>query len=215
MSTHAFRVSLAGLVLGTFVLSLLLLPKLPARVVTHWNVGGQPDGWMERDAGTLFMPAVMACLAILFVVIPSIDPLRKNIDAFRGHYHAFVVGFTALLAVLQGHLLAWNLGYRVNPLFILPLAFGALLFWAGELMHHAKRNWFVGIRTPWTLSSDRVWDQTHRVGGWLFKASGVLSVVGAPSGRYWVWFGLGPVLASSVFLIAYSYALYQREQTKR
>ncbi len=68
-----------------------------------------------------------------------------------------------------------------------------------------------GIRTPWTLSSDRVWEETHRIGAILFKASGILTILGAFSGPYAIWFVMVPLLGSSLFLVVYSYVLYRRE----
>ena len=78
-------------------------------------------------------------------------------------------------------------------------------------MRQAKRNFFIGIRTPWTLSSDHVWDETHRLGSILFIASGILALFGAFFPDYAIWFILVPVLGSTLFLLVYSYILYQRE----
>jgi uncharacterized membrane protein len=89
---------------------------------------------------------------------------------------------------------------------------GVLFIFIGVLMRKAKRNFFIGIRTPWTLSSDRVWDETHRIGAILFMASGALAILGGFFGgmiAFWLMFV--PLIGSSVFLIVYSYVLYRRE----
>jgi uncharacterized membrane protein len=88
---------------------------------------------------------------------------------------------------------------------------GLIFIFAGFMMRQAKRNFFIGIRTPWTLSSDRVWDETHRLGSILFIASGVLALLGALFPDFAIWFILVPVLGSTLFLLVYSYVLYQRE----
>ncbi|MDO8755746.1 MAG: SdpI family protein, partial [Anaerolineales bacterium] len=82
----------------------------------------------------------------------------------------------------------------------------------GFLLRRAKRNWFIGIRTPWTLSSDRVWNETHRLGSPLFMASGGLALLGAFfSGTIAFWLMFVPLIGSTLFLVIYSYVLYQRE----
>jgi uncharacterized membrane protein len=87
-----------------------------------------------------------------------------------------------------------------------------LFFYCGVLCERAKRNWFIGIRTPWTLSSDRVWEKTHRVGGKLFKIAGVIALIGAMFQRYAVFLVIVPAIAVAVFTIVYSLVIYQREK---
>jgi uncharacterized membrane protein len=80
------------------------------------------------------------------------------------------------------------------------------------MLRKAKRNFFIGIRTPWTLSSDRVWEETHRLGSVLFMISGALALVGGFFGgmlSFWLLFV--PLMGSTIFLLIYSYFLYQRE----
>jgi uncharacterized membrane protein len=91
-------------------------------------------------------------------------------------------------------------------------AMGLLFFIIGSMLRKAKRNWFIGIRTPWTLSSDSVWDKTHQIGGLLFMATGVLAVIGGFfGGQVAFWSLMIPVLGTTIFLIVYSYVLYQKE----
>ncbi len=90
-------------------------------------------------------------------------------------------------------------------------ALGLFFIYAGIMMGKAKRNWFIGVRTPWTLSSDAVWDATHCLGAKLFIGSGLLAILGAFFGPYAVWFVFVPLLGSALFLVVYSYVLYQRE----
>jgi len=90
-------------------------------------------------------------------------------------------------------------------------ALGIIFIFAGMMMRKAKRNFFIGIRTPWTLSSDQVWDETHRIGSVLFILSGILALAGALLVDLAIWLVLTPVLGSTIFLLIYSYILYQRE----
>jgi uncharacterized membrane protein len=121
-----------------------------------------------------------------------------------------MVGFMIYVHVLT---LRWNLGYTDFGISrgMLP-AMGLLFIIIGSLLRKAKRNFFIGIRTPWTLSSDTVWDKTHQLGATLFVASGVLAVIGGFfGGMVAFWMLMGPLLGSTVFLLVYSYVLYQRE----
>ncbi len=109
--------------------------------------------------------------------------------------------------------LLWNLGYTNLGIgkAMLP-AMGLLFIVIGSLLRKAKRNWFIGIRTPWTLSSDSVWNETHRLGSVLFMISGVLALIGGFfGGMIAFWFLFVPLIGSTIFLLVYSYVLYQRE----
>ena len=94
-------------------------------------------------------------------------------------------------------------------------AFSALFYLAGVMLSKAKRNWFIGIRTPWTLSSDRVWDKTHRLGAKLFKASAIIGLFGIVFINYAFVLMIAPVLASAVISIVYSYMEYNRKPSRR
>jgi len=157
------------------------------------------------------MPIMAAALFLLFLVLPQIDPLKENIAAFRDTFNMFIVFLVAFLVYLYFLTLAYNLGYTFNISTAMLPALGAFFFYAGVLIGRAKRNWFIGIRTPWTLSNDKVWDETHRLGAKLFKLSGLLTVIGTFFGNYSFWFVMIPLLGSTLFLTVYSYLLFRRE----
>jgi len=147
----------------------------------------------------------------MFWVIRKIDPLRKNIEKFKKYFNILMIVLVAFFVFVYALTLAWNLGYEVNfQIFLFP-AIGVLFFYIGILMKHAKRNWFVGIRTPWTLSSDKVWDETHRIGGDLFKISGIITITGFFFPAQAIYLILIPILASTIFVVVYSYLLYRKE----
>jgi len=107
----------------------------------------------------------------------------------------------------------WNLGIRISPNVIAPIGIGILFFYIGILCENAKRNWFIGIRTPWTLSSERVWEKTHKIGGKLFKIAGVIAFFGVFFQSYALFFILVPVISVAAYTIIYSYFEYQKEVT--
>ena len=160
------------------------------------------------------MPFLLLGVGLLFIVIPRIDPLRENIEKFRKQYDGFRILFFIIMLVIYLQMLFWNLGVKISPNVIFPIVIGFLFFYAGVLCENAKRNWFIGIRTPWTLSSERVWEKTHKVGGKLFKSAGVVAIIGGFFQRYAFLFILIPVILISVYTIVYSYIEFQREIKK-
>jgi len=185
---------------------------MPERMASHWNAKGQVDGYTCKNVGLFLLPCVMAGLALLFYIIPYLDPLRRNIEKFRPYYEGFIVLMSVFMLAIHYHVILWNLGIQISTNIVLPVGLGLLFFYCGILCEHAKRNWFIGIRTPWTLSNDRVWDRTHRLGGKLFKIAGVVAFVGIAFQKYVIYFILIPMLAVSIFVIVYSFVVYQQEK---
>jgi len=159
------------------------------------------------------MPLITLGMLGLFLVIPSIDPLKANIAQFRDVFNLFITLIVAFMIYIYALSLRWNLGYTDLSMSkaMLP-ALGILFFFVGYMLRKAKRNFFIGIRTPWTLSSDRVWDETHRLGSVLFMVSGVLAFIGSFfGGMLAFWFLFVPLIGSTLITIVYSYVLYQQE----
>ena len=213
MSTRTTLIISVTLIIVATLAGAFLWNRLPDQMASHWNENDQVDGYMPKFWGVFLMPLVTLGMLALFLVIPSIDPLKANIAQFRGTFNTFIALIIAFMLYMHGLTLAWSLGYQSFKMSMAMLPFmGVLFIFIGTLMRKAKRNFFIGIRTPWTLSSDRVWDETHRLGAILFMASGVLAIIGAFFGgmtAFWLMFV--PLIGSAVFLIVYSYVLYQRE----
>jgi uncharacterized membrane protein len=212
MSTKTTLTISVILILLATLAGLLLWNKLPDPMASHWNQYDQVNGYMSRFWGVFLMPTITTGMLLLFLVIPSIDPLKANVQKFRDTFNTFITLIIAFMVYIYALSLLWNLGYtgfRMSTA-MLP-AMGLLFIFVGILISKAKRNFFIGIRTPWTLSSDTVWDQTHRVGGKLFIAAGVISMLGAFFRDYAFWFILVPIIGVSLFSVIYSYILYQAE----
>ena len=213
MSTRTVIVLSAILILIAALVGVLLYPQLPERMASHWNLNNQVDGYISRFWGAFLMPLISLALLVLFMLIPQIDPLKTNIAQFRGYFNIFILLLIVFMVYLHGLTLAWNLGYTgFNMGSALLPALGLFIFFMGFLLEKTKRNWFIGIRTPWTLSSDKVWEETHRLGATLFKISGLLAILGAflPEIAFWLMFL--PLIGSSLFLVVYSYLLYARRE---
>jgi uncharacterized membrane protein len=213
MSTRTTNTIVLLLIVTATVAGVLLWNQLPDPMASHWNIQDQVDGYMPKFWGVFMLPLITLGMWLLFLVIPSIDPLKSNIAEFRGAFNLFIVLLVAFMLYIYGLSLAWNLGYTGFKMSgaMLP-AIGLLFVFIGFMLRQARRNFFIGIRTPWTLSSDTVWNETHRVGAVLFMISGALAFIGGFfGGTAAFWFMFGPIIGSTIFLLVYSYVLYQRE----
>jgi uncharacterized membrane protein len=213
MTTRTTTLIVLILVAAATIAGLVLWNQFPDPMASHWNVNDQVDGYIPKFWGVFMMPLTNLGLFLLFLVIPLIDPLKANIAKFRGVFNVFIAFIIGYMTYVHALTLLWNLGYTDFGIgsAMLP-AIGLMSIVIGILIRKSKRNWFIGIRTPWTLSSDRVWDETHRIGGILFMISGVVAVVGGLfGGMIAFWSLLIPIFSSTIFLFVYSYVLYQRE----
>ena len=213
MSTRITLIVSLVLIVAATLVGILLWNQLPEQMASHWDVNDQVNGYMPKFWGLFLMPLVTLGMLALFLIIPEIDPLKANITQFREVFNLFIALIIGFMIYVHGLTLAWSLGYHNFKMSMAMLPFMGLLFIAiGFMLRKAKRNFFIGIRTPWTLSSDRVWDETHRLGATLFMVSGALAVVGGFFGgivAFWMLFV--PLIGSTLFLLVYSYVLYRRE----
>ncbi|MBI5254487.1 SdpI family protein [Candidatus Falkowbacteria bacterium] len=199
------------LVVMSFFVGVYFYPMLPDKVASHWGIGGEVDGYISKFWGAYLMPIIGAILWILFLVIPRIDPKKHNIEKFRKHFDRFIVLLFLFLIYIYGLTLAWNLGVRFSLIQWMSPALAILFFSAGVLVSNAEPNWSIGIRTPWTLSCEKVWKKTHKTGGVLFKICGAMALLGMVWPMYAVWFVLAPILIAAVFTVVQSYVEYHRE----
>lgn len=209
------RPAIALVLVLTVVITLVAYPMMPEAVASHWNAAGELDGTMPKFWGLIFIPLLTFVFCALFAVLPRIDPLRKNYLKFQSWYEGFILALAAFFFVIQLQIILWGIGTQVSPNLTMPVMIGILFICIGFLTEHAEPNWFVGIRTPWTLSSEKVWKKTHERGGILFKLAGLVSMVGAVAGIYAWLFIIVPVIAVAVYTVVYSYVEFKRELENR
>ena len=195
----------------SLVVGLAAYPYLPDQVANHWNALGQADGFTTKCFAITFIPIMILATGALMIFLPRLDPLSANLTGFLGIYYRIVVLMAGFLFYLQGITLVWNLGWQFNLVLALTPAFAVLFYFIGLLVEKARPNWFIGIRTPWTMSNDIVWGKTHRLGGKLFKLCAAVILMGMFFPDYAIFFTVVPVLWSSLFLIIYSYVAYRKE----
>ncbi|HII79612.1 MAG TPA: SdpI family protein [Methanosarcina sp.] len=207
----AITAAITGLVLLSFILSIYFYPQVPEQMATHWNSQGEVNGYMSKLWGLFFMPLVITGIVIMFLTIPKIDPKKENIEKFRKYYDGFIVILVLFMVAVHLQILLWNAGIKISPNSVLPLGIGLLFYYIGILTENAERNWFIGIRTPWTLSSERVWKRTNRLGGKLIKIAGISAMLGAFFPEYAIYFILVPIIIVVGITVVYSYIEYQKE----
>ena len=199
-------------ILISFAIGIYFYSQFPDRIASHWNIKGEVDSYMSKFWGLFLMPIILLGLWLLFLLIPRIDPLKKNIEKFRKYFDVFIVLITLFLFYIYLLAIAWNTGMRFDMGRAVVPAMGILFYYIGVLLKHAKRNWFIGIRTPWTLSSDKVWEKTHEIAGKFFKIAGVIAVLGIFFPQWVFLIVVAPILLFVIYIFIYSYFLYQKEK---
>jgi uncharacterized membrane protein len=193
--------------------SIWAYPHLPAEVATHFDIEGRPNGWSSRAFAAAFAPALGIILALVFTALPRIDPRAANYEKFGPAYWTITNAVLALVATLQVLMLGKSLGWTIDMSRVASLGIGGLLVLLGNLMTRIRPNWFMGIRTPWTLSSDTVWRKTHRFGGVAFVVAGLCVATTALLKSTWALYGaLGVAAAAALSSVIYSYVAWRGEQ---
>ena len=209
----------SAIILVMFAISAYVWTRVPAgeSVCTHWNAAGECDGHGSKFVGILLLPIVTVGMAGLFALIPRIEPRAAHM-AQSGKAYAVVWG-TMLLFFLALHtiLMLDILGYDAGIDTTMPILVGLMFVLIGGSLSHVRSNYFFGIRTPWTLSSDLSWDKTHRLGGKLFVILGLIFMVSplVVTGEAWIYGLMGGILVSMVVLVAYSYVIWKGDPDAR
>lgn len=175
--TRVYLALAIGLTVVAWVSALVAYPYLPEQVPIHWNIRGEVDGYGDKSWSAFLTPAIMLGLLALFRLLPWLSPKSFTLDTFRGTYEFLVALAMGLMAYIHG-LLLWA-AYS-GPIDIgRALIGGMCLFFMllGNVLGKVRRNFFVGVRTPWTLASERVWIDTHRLAARLFVAAGLIGLI--------------------------------------
>jgi uncharacterized membrane protein len=199
-------------ILVSVAVSIYLFPQMPDSMASHWDASGEVNGYMSKFWGLFLMPMVAFGVLILFAVLPALDPLKKNFEAYRDAYNELVLVLLLFLLYIHAMSLIWNLGVKYDMSQMVVGAIGLLLIFMARLLRKTKRNWFVGIRTPWTLSSDTVWDKTHALGYQLFRIAGIISLLGVFAPQYMMLVMFVSIFGAVIVTVVYSYVVYRKEK---
>lgn len=212
MLSRAHLISLMALELAAILLSAGFYFMLPDSVPVHWNIHGEVDRMGSKWELLAIMPAVGLGLIMLMAALPYVGPFRKNFEQFRVTYGRLLVvlvgGFTALHVVVL--LSAYGAKLPIGP--SIAVVLGIMMAIVGNWLGKIRRNFYIGIRTPWTIANNEVWERTHRVGGKLFVAWGVLMALSGLTGSNYIAFAvtIGGAVALGLWSVVYSLVLYRR-----
>ena len=199
-----------------FAAAALAWPVAPDAVPVHWNAAGEVDRYGGKVEGLLLLTLIASGIYLLMRYLPNLDPGRANYARFGGVYATIRIAVLVLMAAIQGVVLFSVLRRPVDMPLIVPVLVGSLFVLMGGLMGKIRPNWFVGIRTPWTLTSKIAWVRTHRLGGWLFVAQGLLFILSGLLGfSAFNGFVIASMIAVIVALFAYSYVVWRADPEKQ
>ncbi|HEU4776505.1 MAG TPA: SdpI family protein [Telluria sp.] len=191
--------------------TLWFYPALPAQVPTHWNIDGKVDNVGPRWIVWLLGPGLMLFMFLLAYLLPRISPKRFEIAPFKPTFEYFIVVLVAVTGYFYAVTLASMVGSAISMQHAIPAGVFVLLILLGNPMGKVQPNFYVGIRTPWSLASPRVWRATHRLAGQLMVASGLLGLLAIACGApFAVLMTVGVLWA--LVAVLYSLLHYKRLQ---
>lgn len=208
-NVHAARLLGAGLTAAAFVLAAAFYSRLPDLVPTHWSERGVADGFTPKPWGPFVGPLLMAGVYALFLVIPAVSPRNYRIGPFARVFDILQCSIVGFLFVVNALVLLAGSGAHVDIGRALTIATGVLFTILGNFMGKVTRNFFIGIRTPWTLASDEVWFRTHRLGAKLLVLGGIVTIGGGLAGGGPVWI-VAPTIVVAIVTVGYSYVVYRK-----
>ncbi|MFM2105640.1 MAG: hypothetical protein RL338_672 [Chloroflexota bacterium] len=189
-----------------------------ALVPIHWGIDGRADGFAPKEVGLLVAPAITALLAVLLAVVPRFEPRRANLARSGRAYRTVIVGIVALLGILHAAAVLAAVDPTIDVARVVATGIGLLFAVIGNQLGKVRSNFMFGIRTPWTLASDRSWDRTHRLAGRLWVAVGLalaaLALAGAPGTLLFTAL-LGGLLLSTAVSVIYSYKTWAEDPARR
>lgn len=192
--------------ISPMLVGILLWNKLPDKIATHFGNGNVADGWSSKPFAVFGLPLILLLLHFFCVFVTANDPKRKNINEKFFKWILWIIPVCSLIANLSCY--AATLGYTVNVVLIVNIMVGLMFVIMGNYLHKVKQNYTVGIKIPWTLSSEENWNRTHRLASWLWILCGILMILNSIlQTKYLV---LGVIIAAGIIPMVYSYVLYKK-----
>ena len=199
----------AILTVACIALAVWAYPQAPPVIPTHWDFSGHPNGYMSRFWGLALHPLLVFGTCALLWLIPAISPKGFRLDSSVRAFNAVIVAVMLFEAVIATVAIRAAVGGEMLSMGSVSVGIGLLFVVIGNVMSKFRKNFFVGIRTPWTLASDEVWLRTHRFGGWTFVIGGIALAAGG-------FMTAGPTIMIAIITlivvlpIVYSYVAYRQ-----
>ncbi|APV43484.1 putative membrane protein [Dehalogenimonas formicexedens] len=203
------------LIAAMFIASAIVYPSAPETVPIHWGLNGEPNGYGGRFEGLFLLPLMTIGIYLLLLVLPKIDPKRANYEKFGGVYRIIRTLLVVFMAGIHGVILASIKGASIDIGMAVMVMVGLMFVVLGNYFGKLKQTWFVGIRTPWTLTSELSWRKTHQLGGKIFVVFGLLLALTGIIRQDWLFFSVfGLFMASIIYLIIYSYLVWKSDPNR-
>jgi uncharacterized membrane protein len=209
MTTFRANVICFLMIAVAIVVAIVLYPDLPEQIPTHWNLEGEVDDYTAKPWGVALLPLSAILVFVIMRLIPVISPKGFRTDKFLDVINVFtitLVGFMCGVAVLV-LLEANGQNVRINQMIFAGV--GLLFIVLGNYMGKVRKNFFIGIRTPWTLASDEVWSRTHRLGGKIFILIGAFMILNGivRFSEHWL---IAAITVAALVPVVYSFVIYRR-----
>ena len=203
-----------GVAALSWIVAFAALPYLPEVIPVHWNIYGEADGFSGRVAGAFSLPVIIALTVLLLSVLPRIDSMRDRFTESRDIYAIVICATACLLFGIEVTSLISSAGTDLPVAMVFPMLLGFFFIVIGGMMPYIRRNTTIGFRLPWTIRSEKVWDETHRIGGPVFVAAGILIVIASPLAGVWATPVMLLILAAAIlYLTLLSYRLARAESS--
>ncbi|OPX85908.1 SdpI family protein [Pelotomaculum sp. PtaB.Bin117] len=201
------------IVTGALIAGFIIYPHLPEQVASHWNLAGEVDRYSSRFWGAFGIPVMTAAIYILMLFLPLIDPKKQNYQKFAGAYRLLRAVMVIFMTGLYAVIVANAQGYQVPVDRVVITGIAVLFIVMGNFMGQIRQNYFVGIKTPWTLANEAVWQKTHRLAARLWVAAGLAGLAAALAGGAAGAVIMGVSLGLAVIIpVAFSYLEFRRRQ---
>ncbi|MBH0173548.1 SdpI family protein [Fictibacillus sp. 23RED33] len=195
----------------SILIGVFAYPYLPDQMPMHWNIHGEVDGYWDKQYAAFFPPLLMIVLMALFIFMPRIDPKKENYKKFSSSYTIFITIMNVFFLLLQSMTISYGLGVNIDISLVVNLGIGLLFIVLGNYLPRIKHNYFIGVRTPWTLANEKTWRKTHQLSGKLFVVAGILLVAISFLPGIYKFTGMLVVVLSTVLIATIaSYVFFNR-----
>lgn len=197
-------------ILGTVI----IYTKLPNQVPTHWNIKGDIDNYSSKRF--VYFTGLLPCILYgLMKFIPKIDPRKDSYKKHQNAYNITIFAIIIFLILVHWMTIGYSLGYQLDMVKYIKISLGILFIVMGNYMPQIRFNYFFGIRTPWTLSSETVWRKTHKIGGYLYFLIGIIFILSSfINNSIAFYIVISSIILLSLGLTLYSYLLYRNEKDR-
>ncbi len=200
-----------ALIIICFIASFFFYTNFPVLVATHWNFNGEVDGYSSAAFAAFFFPIFILVIYLILSSLPLIDAKKDRHHEFGKVYSSLKLLIVFFLTFIYGIIGFKGIGYNIPVQVVVPIGLGFLFIILGNYLRKVKQNWFMGIRNPWTMRYEEVWDKTHSLSSKIFMFGGLLFILIAFVQSVFV---LPLFITVLIFLIVvpniYSYILYTR-----